>query len=75
MVLVSARRSNSALQNKNSPARRTAGLLYVRTADRIRTYDQPLSQNGALSAELQRYAIWNLDCLRTAKFRKLLNCV
>ena len=28
---------------------------------RIRTYDQPLSQNGALSAELQRYAIGNLD--------------
>ena len=47
--------------NKSSPARLTAGLLYVRTAGRIRTYDQPLSQNGALSAELQRYAIWNLD--------------
>ena len=34
---------------------------HERTAGRIRTYDQPLSQNGALSAELQRYAIWNLD--------------
>jgi hypothetical protein len=33
----------------------------VRTAGRIRTYDNPFRQEGALSAELQRYAIWNLD--------------
>ena len=47
--------------NKSSPTRRTAGLLHVRTAGRIRTYDHPFRQEGALSAELQRYAIWNLD--------------
>ena len=54
-------KSNSALVNKSSPARRTAGLLHVRTAGRIRTYDNPFRQEGALSAELQRYAIGNLD--------------
>jgi hypothetical protein len=61
MVLVIERRSNSALQNKSSPARLTAGLLNVRTTGRIRTYDPPFSQKVALSPELQRYAIWNLD--------------
>ena len=60
MVLVKEK-SNSALQNKSSPARLTAGLLNVRTTGRIRTYDTPFSQKVALSPELQRYAIWNLD--------------
>ena len=46
----------------------------MRTAGRIRTYDNLGSQPRALSAELQRYAIWNLDCLRTAKINYLLNC-
>lgn len=49
------------LRNKSSPARRTAGLLHVRTTGRIRTYNHPFRQEGALSAELQRYAIGNLD--------------
>ena len=60
MVRVSEK-NNSALQNKSSPARLTAGLLYVRTTGRVRTYDPPFSQKVALSTELQRYAIWNLD--------------
>ena len=36
----------------------------MRTAGRIRTYDPPFSQKGALSAELQRYAARNLSQLK-----------
>ena len=47
--------------NKSSPARQTAGLLYLRTAGGDRTRYNSLSRRDALSNELQRYAIWNLD--------------
>lgn len=49
------------LKQKSSPARLTAGLLSVRATDRIRTFDKPFSQKVALSAELQRHALRNLD--------------
>ena len=38
------------------------------TAGEIRTRDLKLSQNSALSAELQRYASENLDLMSTQKF-------
>ena len=38
------------------------------TAGEIRTRDHPFSQKGALSAELQRYARWNLDLMAIQKF-------
>ena len=53
--------TDKTLWQKSSPARRTAGLLNVRAADRIRTYDIPFGQKDALSAELQRHASRNLD--------------
>ena len=59
MVRVSE--SNSALVIKSSPARQSTGLLSVRTAGGDRTRYTSGSYADALSNELQRYAIWNLD--------------
>ena len=55
------RESNSALAIKSSPARQSAGLLSVRTAGGDRTRYTSGSYADALSNELQRYAIRNLD--------------
>jgi len=40
----------------------------VSTAGEIRTRDRLSSQESALSAELQRYARWNLDLMTARKF-------
>ncbi len=61
-------------QKQSGPTRRTVGPLSVRTAGRIRTYDPPLSQKGALSAELQRYAPRNLSQLIKTDLGFLLSC-
>ena len=47
---------------KAGPARRTAEPALVRVADRIRTYNLPCRQQGALSIELQPHA-WRKLCV------------
>ncbi len=48
-------------ENKSDPARQSAGPLSVRTAGGDRSRYTSLSERDALSNELQRYAIRNLD--------------
>ena len=52
---------------QSGPTRRTVRPLSVRTAGRIRTYDRPFRQKGALSTELQRYAERKIDSVAEMK--------
>lgn len=63
-----------SVAQKSGPTRLTAGPLWVCTAGGIRTRDLALSQNAALSAELQRHTSWNLGVRAYLGILKCASC-